>query len=197
MQACMDRGQVDAVIRVLPGFARDVERGRTTSVQVLLDGTNSNTASIVSGLRRPDHRALFERGDGAAPAAEAGGRHGASAARCIRRCRRSLARSRVWFNPDLQEPELFHPGRDGEHHHSGDAVADRHGHRARKRDRHHGAVDGDADPPVRIDPRQDAAFRAGGILGHAAGAGRGAAGVPRAVSREVSGCCVSRRCCSC
>ena len=49
MQEMMDRGQVDAVVRVLPGFGRDVKRGRTTSVQVLLDGTNSNTASIVSG----------------------------------------------------------------------------------------------------------------------------------------------------
>ena len=55
----LDRGQVDGVVRVLPGFARDVERGRTTSVQVLLDGTNSNTASIVSGLRRPVHRAAI------------------------------------------------------------------------------------------------------------------------------------------
>src|ERR1041385_8253468 len=49
MQDDMDRGRVDGVVRVLPGFARDVERGRSTSVQVLLDGTNSNSASIVSG----------------------------------------------------------------------------------------------------------------------------------------------------
>ena len=49
MQSRLDRGQVDGVIRVLPGFARDVTRGRATSVQVLLDGTNSNTASLVSG----------------------------------------------------------------------------------------------------------------------------------------------------
>ncbi len=48
MQHLLDHGDVDAVVRVLPGFARDVERGRTTSVQVLVDGTNSNTASIVS-----------------------------------------------------------------------------------------------------------------------------------------------------
>src|ERR1700677_2377219 len=50
MQTMMDRGQVDAVVRVLPGFAHDVERGKSTGVQVLLDGTNSNTAGIVSGL---------------------------------------------------------------------------------------------------------------------------------------------------
>src|SRR5580693_3726056 len=49
MQDAMDRGQVDGVIRVLPGFARDLERGRPVNVQVLLDGTNSNAASIVSG----------------------------------------------------------------------------------------------------------------------------------------------------
>src|ERR1700731_1660871 len=42
MQSMLDHGQVDGVIRVLPGFARDVTRGRASSVQVLLDGTNSN-----------------------------------------------------------------------------------------------------------------------------------------------------------
>src|SRR5579871_3862182 len=30
MQQLLDRGTVDGVIRVLPGFARDIERGRTT-----------------------------------------------------------------------------------------------------------------------------------------------------------------------
>src|SRR5580698_7766436 len=48
MQALLDKAKVDAVVRVMPGFARDVARGRATSVQVLMDGTNSNTASIVS-----------------------------------------------------------------------------------------------------------------------------------------------------
>jgi len=35
----LDRGQAHGVIRVLPGFARDLARGRATEVQVLLDGT--------------------------------------------------------------------------------------------------------------------------------------------------------------
>src|SRR5580693_9975873 len=48
MQELLDRSKVDGVVRILPGFAHDLERGRTTNVQVLLDGTNSNTASIVS-----------------------------------------------------------------------------------------------------------------------------------------------------
>ena len=33
---------------MLPGFARDLAQRRTAQVQVLLDGTNSNTASLVS-----------------------------------------------------------------------------------------------------------------------------------------------------
>jgi len=48
MQGLLDRSQVDGVVRVLPGFARDIERGRSTSVQILVDGTNSNTATIIS-----------------------------------------------------------------------------------------------------------------------------------------------------
>ena len=44
----MDHGKVQAVLRVLPGYARDVKRGNSASVQILVDGTNSNTASIVA-----------------------------------------------------------------------------------------------------------------------------------------------------
>src|SRR6476646_2791114 len=48
MQALLDRSKVDAVIRILPGFARDIARGRTSSVQVLVEGTDSNAGSIVA-----------------------------------------------------------------------------------------------------------------------------------------------------
>ena len=111
MQRMMDRGQVDAVVRVLPGFARDIERGRTTSVQVLLDGTNSNTASIVSGyasqtIARYSNEALKHQ-----TARHAGGRHrGCRRTRRIQRCRRSRSRTRVWFNPDLRSRNYFIPG---------------------------------------------------------------------------------------
>src|SRR5947209_5732336 len=40
----LDSGKVDIVVRVLPGFGRDVLRGRTTSAQILVNGSNSNTA---------------------------------------------------------------------------------------------------------------------------------------------------------
>lgn len=47
-QELLDRGEADAVVRVLPGFGGDLLRGRETAVQVLVDGSNSNTASIVA-----------------------------------------------------------------------------------------------------------------------------------------------------
>src|SRR5579872_4042439 len=44
----LDHSQVQAVVRVLPDFERDVLRGRPTAIQVLVDGTNSNTASLIA-----------------------------------------------------------------------------------------------------------------------------------------------------
>jgi ABC-2 type transport system permease protein len=110
MQRLLDRGQVLGIVRVLPGFARDIQRGRTTSVQVLLDGSNSNEASIVSGyaaqtiarysskvILQVQREKLLARFDGqgepvhiAAPQIE--------------------SRSRVWFNPDLHSRNYFVPG---------------------------------------------------------------------------------------
>src|SRR5437660_4832829 len=48
VQRVLDRSEAQAVVRVLPDFERDIRRGRPTEVQVLVDGTNSNTASILS-----------------------------------------------------------------------------------------------------------------------------------------------------
>src|SRR3981081_306824 len=88
VQDLMDRSRVQAVIRVLPGFARDIERGKTAAVQVLVEGTNSNTASLVSNYANlvvAGYGAQV-RSPGAAPV---------------------NARSRVWFNPDLRSRNYF------------------------------------------------------------------------------------------
>ena len=81
VQELMDHGRVDAVVRVLPGFGRDIERGKTAQVQILVDGSNSNTASIVAagGPVNLEMPAL-------------------------------TVRSRVWFNPDLRSRNYFVPG---------------------------------------------------------------------------------------
>ena len=43
----MDRGDVQAVIRMNKGFEDDLRAGRTVQLQVIVDGTDSNTARIV------------------------------------------------------------------------------------------------------------------------------------------------------
>jgi len=113
MQRLMDRGQVDAVVRVLPGFGKDVERGRTTSVQVLLDGTNSNTASIVSGfaaqvIGRYSAEVVAKQQRAVVMAAGAGS--GAGGEPMQSPMPQVVARSRVWFNPDLKSRNYFIPG---------------------------------------------------------------------------------------
>ncbi|HTP35787.1 MAG TPA: ABC transporter permease [Candidatus Acidoferrales bacterium] len=108
VQRLLDRGDVQAVVRVLPGFARDLDRRRPTEVQVLVDGTDSNTASLVSSyagtviaqfsadvMEKQQRIRLMARSPGsparvAAPDVVAG--------------------TRVWFNPDLYSRNFFVPG---------------------------------------------------------------------------------------
>ncbi len=96
VQDLLDGGTVQGVVRVLPGFARDIERGDPTAVQVLIEGTNSSTAGIVQNYAATiigdfSRRIQTERSGGHEPAT-------------IR------AQSRVWFNPDLRSRNYFVPG---------------------------------------------------------------------------------------
>jgi ABC-2 type transport system permease protein len=108
VQQTLDRGLAQAVVRVLPGFERDVRRGRATEVQVLLDGTNSNTASLISSYAG-EIVAEFS-GDVTA---------GQQKIRVLTRSPNSpvatafpgvKADTRVWFNPDLRSRNYFVPG---------------------------------------------------------------------------------------
>jgi ABC-2 type transport system permease protein len=110
MQKLLDQGKVDAVVRVMPGFARNVDRGRATSVQVLLDGTNSNTASIVSNYAAQtiarysaEVMAQLQRSKMVAGTMASGGAVHPAVPQIT-------ARSRVWFNPDLKSRNYFIPG---------------------------------------------------------------------------------------
>src|SRR6202047_396372 len=108
VQDLMDHSRVQAVIRVLQGFARDIERGKTAGVQVLIDGTNSNTASLVSNYAnlvvagyaaQVQAEQQIQRLMARSPTAPVSG----SVAQVN-------ARSRVWFNPDLRSRNYFIPG---------------------------------------------------------------------------------------
>jgi ABC-2 type transport system permease protein len=96
VQQLIDSGNVQGAVRILPGFARDIQRGETASIQILIDGTNSNTAEIVknytSTLIADYSRSL---------SADRSGRV---------EPRPLVARSRVWFNPELRSRIYFVPG---------------------------------------------------------------------------------------
>jgi len=112
VQELLDRGEVVLAVSVLPGFSRQIERGDTAAVQILIDGTDSNTAGVVSSYAR---RVVS-----------------AYAARLLGERQRSIRMSavvasgrdrpqeialpsindgtRVWFNEDLRSRNYFVPG---------------------------------------------------------------------------------------
>ncbi|MCU0578947.1 MAG: ABC transporter permease, partial [Desulfobacterota bacterium] len=45
VQSLLDRGRVQALIRLNRGFEEDLKAGRTAQVQLIVDGTDSNTAA--------------------------------------------------------------------------------------------------------------------------------------------------------
>ncbi len=112
VQQLLDRSEVHAVVAVLPGFARDLARGRTAQVQVLLDGTNSNTASLVSAYAA-GVISEFSRDASPSPGKNqqtiqvtvrgSGGNSSPAAGQVV-------PDARVWFNPDLRSRNYFVPG---------------------------------------------------------------------------------------
>jgi ABC-2 type transport system permease protein len=101
---------VQAVIRVLPGFSRDVKRGNNASVQILVDGTNSNTASIVStyaGQVVAGFAAKTMASRQNSRLAPGSGLMGGAVPTVLPVL---TAQSRVWFNPDLKSRVYFVPG---------------------------------------------------------------------------------------
>jgi ABC-2 type transport system permease protein len=107
-QLLLDRGRVQAIVHVPPGFGRDILRGKETEIQVLLDGTNSNSAGIIASytaniIARYSAQAVAHTMDGALV-----GRTEAGAV--DRRMAAVSAESRVWFNPDLRSRNFYVPG---------------------------------------------------------------------------------------
>lgn len=85
MADALDRGHAEVGLEIPPGFARDARSGRGADVQILLDGSNSNTATIAQGYAtRIVQRAAAElAGDGSVSAPPID------------------LRARAWYNPAL------------------------------------------------------------------------------------------------
>jgi len=102
----LDRGRVLAVVRVLPGFGRDIQRGSTAAVQILVDGSNSNTAAIASNYALQ----VINRFSAGLSADQQRSR-GAGRAQPVAADAPSLqGQGRVWFNANLESRDYFVPG---------------------------------------------------------------------------------------
>lgn len=87
--AALDHGDAVVALEIPAGFAADLESGRGATVQVLVDGTNSNIATVALGYAER----IVQSRSGAAVAAR-----GISAALP----NRVDVRERAWYNPDLE-----------------------------------------------------------------------------------------------
>lgn len=107
-QELIDRGDVQALVRVGTDFSAKIGAMRQAPVQLLLDGSNSNTAAIIlshaTGVVAGFNRKMLER---------------QQRARLVDRTREGPvlvripgveAERRVWFNPELRSRNYFVPG---------------------------------------------------------------------------------------
>jgi ABC-2 type transport system permease protein len=104
VRSLMDRGEVQAVVRILPGFAHDIKRGKSAEIQILVDGTNSNTAAIVSSYAAQVVAGYSSKLLASRQNARYTGTPMPSVVPIL------TAQSRVWFNPDLRSRVYFVPG---------------------------------------------------------------------------------------
>ena len=90
-----DRGTVQVVLVIPPGFAADLSAGRTSTLQAIVDGSDANTATIVLAYSEAIVRTWSSRVrlQGATP----GGLPIA-------------AESRVWYNEELASRNMIVPG---------------------------------------------------------------------------------------
>jgi len=91
----LDHGQVLCAIQVNPGFAQDLKKGTPTQIQVLVDGTNSNTAMVALNYVAQVMNTYAE--EFASPAVT-------SALAAIE------FRPRMWYNPELRSRNYNIPG---------------------------------------------------------------------------------------
>jgi ABC-2 type transport system permease protein len=98
----IDRGQVTLALHIHPGFAQRLRKGQTAPAQVIVDGTNSNTAlialgyvsQITAGFAEDYQRDRLQR---LAPLLAA-------------QAPRVELERRPWFNADLKSQWFFIPG---------------------------------------------------------------------------------------
>lgn len=88
--ALLDMGEVSAAINIMPGFSKEIKRGSAAKLQVIVDGTDSGTASVA---------ASYASKIAAGYAGELSASQGAV-----------KLDARLWYNPDLKSRNYNVPG---------------------------------------------------------------------------------------
>jgi len=102
VREALDHGQARGVLTIPRGFARDIAAGRTTYVQLLIDGSDSTSASTVVGYTN----ALLQQ-QSARISLEAVQRQGVHAPGALQPVD---LRMRYWYNPELKSTTFTIPG---------------------------------------------------------------------------------------
>jgi ABC-2 type transport system permease protein len=108
VQQWLDRGEVQVVVRVPAGLSRDIQRRRLAAVQILVDGTNSNTAALISGYATEIATEYSVKAGAELQTRDIMARIGMGPMNL--HAPRVGARSRVWFNSDLRSRNYYVPG---------------------------------------------------------------------------------------
>lgn len=96
----MDRGEVKAILRMNRGFGADLGAGRTAPLQIILDGSDSNTAGIVLNYAS---RITARFNDELRSAQLARSRRGGTTTAGVQ------LQSRAWFNENLESSNYYVP----------------------------------------------------------------------------------------
>jgi ABC-2 type transport system permease protein len=99
VEEAIDSGRALMALVIPHDFARLIESGRTSPLQILVDGSDSNTAAIAIGYAE-----MATSGYSQKVALEKLGRAGTSARTPID------LQPRVWFNPDMESRNYIIPG---------------------------------------------------------------------------------------
>jgi len=95
IERALDRGAAVMGLQIPPGFGRDLKAGEEANVQILIDGTSSNTATVAQGyagqiIQKFAARQAVEQGVGLTGGID--------------------LRARSWYNPDLSSQVYNVPG---------------------------------------------------------------------------------------
>jgi len=94
----------------MPGFAKDVVGGCPAQAQCLVDGSNSNTASIISSYAAQTAAAFSRDAMQTEQRNKLVGRTTAAGSAVGAPIASVKAQTRIWFNPDLRSRNYFVPG---------------------------------------------------------------------------------------